>query len=413
MKILFIHPNYPSQFRRLAPRLAELGHEVIFLTGKREWHAPDPVDFQLKPYQCHRSGGSEWLHPYLRRFDQAVLEGQAVFRSCADLSKEGWEPDWVINHVGFGVGLYIRDVFPLARRAALFEWYYNSEGSDVDFLNRGPVEPDRRLRLRTWNAQTLIELADADHAVTPTLWQQKQFPEWMRQRLKVVHEGIDWLRLKELSSSVGQGWPACSKDSEIVTYVSRGFEEYRGFPQAMKALALLQQMRPKVQVLIAGSDLVAYGAGRSDGRSWQTWAQEEAGLDQHRTHWLGPLQTAEYHRLLQASHVHLYLTIPFVLSWSLLEAMAAGCSIVSSSTPPVEEMITSGKHGLLCDFFDHAQQAQAMNRLLDDRALAKALGVASQERARHYDAEIGLRSWCTLLSSASDSAPKPSCQPVS
>ena len=393
--------------------MVDLGHEVVFLAGKREWHAPDPKGFQLKPYQCHRSGGSEWLHPYLRRFDQAVLEGQAVFRSCTDLSKQGWQPDWIINHVGFGAGLYLRDAFPSARRAALFEWYYNAESSDVDFLNRGPVEADRRLRLRTWNAQTLLELADVDLAVTPTHWQQQQFPAWMRQRLNVVHEGIDWSKLQRSSRSVDQVWPGCSVDSEIVTYVSRGFEEYRGFPQAMKALAQLQQMRSKVQVLIAGSDLVAYGAGRSDGRSWQTWAEQEAGLDPQRTHWLGALQTADYHRLLHASHVHLYLTIPFVLSWSLLEAMASGCSIVSSATPPVEEMITSGKHGLLCDFFDPAQQAQAMNRLLDDRALAKALGIASQERARHYDAESGLQSWCHLLSSASDSAPEPSCQPVS
>ena len=393
--------------------MVELGHEVVFLAGRREWHAPDPIGLELRPYKCHRSGGSEWLHPYLRRFDQAVLEGQAVFRSCADLSKEGWHPDWIINHVGFGVGLYLRDIFPAARRAALFEWYYNAEGSDVEFLNRGPVEPDRRLRLRTWNAQTLLELADVDLAVTPTLWQQQQFPVWMRQRLKVVHEGIDWSKLQRLSTSSGVVWPGLPSDAEIATYVSRGFEEYRGFPQAIKALAKLQQMRRKVHVLIAGNDLVAYGAGRSDGRSWQTWAQEEAGLDPQRTHWLGPLQTNDYHRLLEVSHVHLYLTIPFVLSWSLLEAMAAGCSIVSSATPPVEEMITSGEHGLLCDFFNPSEQAQAMNRLLDDRALAKALGIASQQKARHYDAETGLRSWCQLLSSPSDPVPEPSCQPVS
>ena len=378
--------------------MVELGHEVVFVANKREWHATDPVGFRLRSYRCHRSGGSEWLHPYLRRFDQAVLEGQAVFRSCTDLSREGWHPDWIINHVGFGAGLYLRDVFPSARRAALFEWYYNAEGSDVDFLNRGPVEADRRLRLRTWNAQTLLELADVDLAVTPTVWQQQQFPLWMRQRLKVVHEGIDWSKLQRLSTSTGEAWPGIPDDAEIVTYVSRGFEEYRGFPQAIKAFAKLQQMRHKVHVLIAGSDVVAYGAGRSDGRSWQTWAQEEPGLDTKRTNWLGALQTSDYHRLLKVNHVHLYLTMPFVLSWILLEAMAARCSIVSSATPPVEEMITNGEQGLLCDFFKPSQQAQAMNRLLDDRALAKALGVASQHRARRYDAETGLRSWSQLLS---------------
>ena len=393
--------------------MVELGHDVVFLAGKREWHAPDTAGVKLRPYRCHRSGGSEWLHPYLRRFDQAVLEGQAVYRACVDLREEGWYPDWVINHVGFGVGLYLRDVFPHSRRAALFEWFYKAEGSDVDFLNRGPVEPDRRLRLRTWNAQTLLELADVDLAVSPTLWQQQQFPVWMRQRLQVIHEGIDWFELHHLSKSRPQVWPGLSEHAEVATYVSRGFEEYRGFPQAMKALARLQQMRPGVEVLIAGSDLVAYGAGRSDGRSWQTWAQQEAGLDPQRTHWLGALQTSDYHRLLVASHVHLYLTVPFVLSWSLLEAMAAGCSIVSSATPPVEEMISNGEHGLLCDFFEPEQQAQAMNRLLDDRVLAKALGIASQSQARHYDAKIGMQCWCDLLSSGADSAPEPSCQPVS
>lgn len=387
--------------------MVELGHEVVFLAGKREWHAPEPTGFHLRPYQPHRSGGSEWLHPYLRRFDQAVLEGQAVFRSCIELSNDGWQPDWIINHVGFGAGLYLRDAFPSSRRAALFEWYYNAENSDVDFLNRGPIGADRRLRLRTWNAQSLIELADVDLAVTPTLWQQQQFPDWMRQRLRVIHEGIDWLNLQPSSSTTEKGWEGCPQDSEVVTYVSRGFEEYRGFPQAMMALAKLQQMRPNVHVLIAGSDVVAYGAGRSDGRSWQTWAQEDAGLDPQRTHWLGALQTSEYHRLLHTSDVHLYLTIPFVLSWSLLEAMAAGCSIVSSATPPVQEMITNGEHGLLCDFFDFDSQAQAMNRLLDDRSLAETLGIAAQHRAKHYDAELGLRSWSHLLSSASDSTRSP------
>ena len=413
LKLLFVHPNYPSQFRRLAPRLVEQGHDVVFLAGNREWHAPNPGGVRLKAYRSHRSGGSEWLHPYLRRFDQAVLEGQAAYRSCIQLRDEGWEPDWIVNHVGFGPGLYLRDAFPKARRAALFEWFYNADGSDVEFLNRAPVSPDRRLRLRTWNAQTLLELADVDRAVTPTQWQRLQFPEWMRPRLQVIHEGIDCASLEQLRLSE-HSWPGLADQSaEVVTYVSRGFEEYRGFPQAMKALALLQRQRSRVHVLIAGSDLVAYGAARADGRSWQTWAQQEAGLDPERTHWLGPLQTADYHRLLAISDAHLYLTVPFVLSWSLLEAMAAGCSIVSSRTPPVEEVITDGIQGLLCDFYSPEQQAQALGKILDDRALAKTLGVGAQERARHYDADLGLQAWCALLSSAQDPTPEPSCQPVS
>ena len=413
MRILFVHPNYPSQFRRLAPFLANAGHDVRFLAEGKEWHADATSNVRLIPYKVHRHGGSEMLHPYLRRFEQAVLHGQASYRACQELLKNQWKPDWVINHVGFGPGLYLRDVFPNANRAALFEWYYNADGADVDFLNRGPVDGDRRLRLRTWNAQTLLELADVDCAVTPTVWQQQQFPSWMRSRLNVIHEGIDVDQLFELKKSPALPL-SCLPDGdiEVVTYVSRGFEEYRGFPQAMKALALLQKRRPNVHVLIVGSDVTAYGPARSDGRSWQAWAQEEVPLDPQRTHWLGPLQTSEYHQVLALSHVHLYLTVPFVLSWSLLEAMAAGCSIVSSLTPPVQEVMSDGKHGLLCDFYSFEDQASAMYRLLEDRVLAGALSLACQEQVRRYDSGVGLERWNSLLSSSRHQWVEPSCQPV-
>ena len=401
MKLLFVHANYPAQFRRLVPYLVSLGHEVVFLAANKEWHSPSADGIRLKRYQTHRSGGSEHLHPYLRRFDNAILTGQAVYRACCELSDEDWKPDWVINHVGFGCGFYIRDAFPNTRRAALFEWYYNAFGSDVDFLRCGDVEPDRQLRLRTWNAQTLLELADVDLAVTPTGWQQKQFPLQFRSQLHVIHEGIDCDLLESLRGSDTQ-LPAClagKSNVEVLTYVSRGFEEYRGFPQAMQVFNELLRQRPGLQILIAGSDVVAYGGERSDGRTWGTWAEQEFALDPERTHWLGALQTAQYHQLLACSDVHLYLTVPFVLSWSLLEAMAAGCSIVASATAPVEEVIRDGVNGMLVDFFDPVAQADAISTLLDDRHKAHRLGVAAKQAARYYSAETGLSKWTSLLSS--------------
>ena len=288
-----------------------------------------------------RSGGGEALHPYLRRFESSVLEGQAVFRVCQQLRAEGWIPDWILNHVGFGNGLYLSDAFPEAKRIGLFEWFYKSIGADVDFLSQGPVDADRALRLRTWNAQTLLELADCDIGVVPTNWQKQQFPEHLIFRLQVIHEGVDvnLLKVAQNQSSKHEALPK-DQDIEVLTYVSRGFEEYRGFPQAMQALALLQKSAPISMHLIVGADVVAYGSGRKDGRSWGDWAKNELSLDPTRTHWLGSLQTEDYHRVLASSDVHLYLTVPFVLSWSLLEAMAAGCSIVASDTPPVREVIT-------------------------------------------------------------------------
>ena len=344
MRILLSHTNYPAQFRRLAPALLEQGHDVVFLSKNREWHAPNPPGLRLITYQTHRSGGGEALHPYLRRFESSVLEGQAVFRVCQKLRSEGWIPDWILNHVGFGNGLYLSDAFPEAKRIGLFEWFYRSIGADVDFLRQAPVEPDRALRLRTWNAQVLLEMADCDIGVVPTHWQKAQFPEHLSSRLQVIHEGVDVSLLNSLKATQTQRHEALPRDPniEVLTYVSRGFEEYRGFPQAMKALALLQKKRPNLHALIVGADVVAYGSGREDGRSWGDWARNDLPLDPSRTHWLGSLQTDDYHRVLASSDVHLYLTVPFVLSWSLLEAMAAGCSIVASDTPPVREVIRHG-----------------------------------------------------------------------
>ena len=261
MRILFSHNNFPAQFRRLAPALAEQGHDVVFLAQNREWHAHSSPGVKLRVYTPHRDCAGEALHPYLRRFESCVLQGQAVYRTCEQLKQEGWEPDWIINHVGFGNGLYLSDAFPAARRIGLFEWYYNSRGADVDFLRRGPLEPDRALRLRTWNAQTLMEIADCDYGVVPTQWQLRQFPAHLQSRLRVIHEGIDVETLSSLKNST-RTKPSCLPSDtqvEVLTYVSRGFEEYRGFPEAMQAIALLQAQRPQLHVLIVGSDVVAYG----------------------------------------------------------------------------------------------------------------------------------------------------------
>ena len=386
MRILFSHNNYPAQFRRLAPALVDEGHDVVFMAQNREWHAPPPDGVKLKLYTTHRHGGGEALHPYLRRFESCVLQGQAVYRACEQLKQEGWEPDTVVNHVGFGNGLYLSDAFPKARRIGLFEWYYNSCGADVDFLRRGPLEPDRALRLRTWNAQTLLEIADCDYGVVPTEWQLDQFPSHLRSRLCLIHEGIDVETIGSLKTSPRKK-PSClpsDSEVEVLTYVSRGFEEYRGFPQAMEAIALLQARRPKLHVLIVGSDVVAYGGSRSDGRSWGDWAKQDIALDPHRTHWLGALQTKDYHDVLAISDVHLYLTVPFVLSWSLLEAMAAGCALVCSDTAPVKEVLENNVSALLVDFFSPQAQADAIARLLDDPELSLSLAADAKDRASAY-----------------------------
>ncbi|QNI83976.1 glycosyl transferase/ family 1 [Synechococcus sp. PROS-7-1] len=399
MRILISHSTYPSQFRRLAPALVAAGHEVVFLHQGREWHAPDPQGVKLVGYAAARSKDPEHCHPYLRRLETAVCQGQAAYRAARTLDHEGFQPDVILSHAGFGAGLYLGDAFPQAKRISLFEWYYNAFGSDVDFLQKGVVEADRQLRLRTWNAQLLLELADCDAAVVPTNWQRQQFPEALRSQLTLIHEGVDVERLVALRihKPAPPPWLPQGNGVEVVSYVSRGFEAYRGFPQAMEALALLQQQRPMAHVCIAGNDSVCYGQERSDGRSWGQWAKDCCGLDPARTHWLGALGTEDYHGLLAYSQAHLYLTIPFVLSWSLLEAMAAGCAITASATAPVEELISTEREGLLADFWDPKAIASQLNRLLGDSALAEALGERAQAKVAPYSAAAGLEGWAALM----------------
>jgi glycosyltransferase involved in cell wall biosynthesis len=399
MRILISHCSYPSQFRRLAPALAAQGHELVFLHRGREWHAPEPSGFQLRLYHVNRPAEEAAGHPYLRRFEEAVAEGQAAYRSARQLREEGFVPDLILSHAGFGTGLYLGDAFPNAKRITLFEWYYNAFGSDVDFLQKGEVDPDRQLRLRTWNAQLLLELADCDAAVVPTAWQRDQFPQRWRPQLHLIHEGVDVAALRQLRrhKPPPPPWLPHAEGVELVSYVSRGFEAYRGFPQAMQALALVQQQRPSVHVLIAGSDAICYGTSREDGRSWRSWAQAEAGLVPDRTNWLGPLQTDDYHALLAYTQAHLYLTVPFVLSWSLVEAMAAGCPLVASATPPVEELISHGQQGLLAPFWEPETIAEQIHTLLEQPDTALKLSKAARKAARPYSAEQGLQGWLNLI----------------
>ena len=403
MRILISHCTYPSQFRRLAPALSNQGHEVVFLHEGHEWHAEKIDGVNLVRYISARSGDPSACHPYLRKLESAVCQGQACYRAAKSLLQQGFYPDLIISHAGFGGGLYLGDAFPKAKRISLFEWYYNGYGSDVEFLNKGNVSEDQLLRLRTWNAQLLLELADCDHGVVPTEWQKSQFPRKLQGQMSVIHEGVDVEVLGQVKRQdmVQNPWLPNDPNTKIITYVSRGFEAYRGFPQAMHAIAQVQRQHPEAVACIAGNDVVCYGANRTDGRTWKEWAIQECDLDLERTHWLGALNTRDYQTLLAVSDVHLYLTIPFVLSWSLIEAMAAGCAIVSSRTAPVEEVICDGQEGLLADFWQPKAISEQITRLLNDPTLSAHVRRCAKQRAQAYGAQKGLQQWCELIQAIS------------
>lgn len=365
MRVLFLHNNFPAQYRHVATQLArEGGHQLVFGTQAKAGEIPGVVKAYYKPAREVR----EQTHHYVRNLESAVLNGQSVYRMCMELKKRGFQPDLVCGHSGWGPTLYVKDAFPDARVLSYFEWYYHAHGTDADFLPDSEISADDECRIRTRNAAILLDLANCDWGLCPTVFQRDQFPKIFHNKLSVLHDGVDTDFFKpDPDARMKVGDLDLSDASEIVTYATRGMEPYRGFPQFVEAVAKLQKTRPNLQAVIVGQDRVAYGRKLPDGKTFKQKMLEETDLDPSRIHFTGLLPYGDYLKVLQASHVHVYMTVPFVLSWSLIESMAAGCLIVSSDTEPVREVIKDGKQGLLVDFFDVDQLAERIAEGLDNR----------------------------------------------
>ena len=385
MRILFVHCNYPAQFRHLSAYYAEReGHEVVFLAQNREWTAKDHPQIKLHQYQLGRDPQGQLCHPYLRRYETAVLHGQAALREAMRLRQQGFIPDLIVGHSGFGNTLYLKEVWPEARFIGYFEWFYRSSGSDVNFGSQEPPSPDTSLRVHTYNSPIVMDLALTDAALCPTRWQASQFPGALRSQLQVIFDGIDTQRITPASaeqrkSVLNLADVVIPAEVPLVTYVTRCFEPYRGWPQVAEGLALLLQRNPRVHVLLVGSDDVAYGSKRSDGQSWRQWALEQWPMDPSRVHHLPALQYEAYLQVLQRSWVHVYWTVPFILSWSLMESLASGCCVVASNTAPVQEVIQPGEQGILVDFFDPQTLAQQVDALLEDPLRRAELGTRARQ----------------------------------
>ncbi|MEO0869996.1 MAG: glycosyltransferase family 4 protein, partial [Cyanobacteria bacterium J06642_11] len=405
MNVLFLHPNFPAQFRHLATHLgADPTHQIVFITACE----PGQIEGVQKVLYKPSRQVSDKTHRYVRDLESSVLTGQAAWRAAEQLkTKQGFEPDVIYAHVGWGPGLFLKDLFPKARYLGFFEWFYQIHGSDVDFNPDDLPDADQAARLRIRNASILIELANCDAGLVPTHWQKQQFPSEFHPKLQVLHDGINTTFCQPkpeanlilppvpqtqpaTPKTAGKGFGAkkaeqkkslsstelieqsfrkngldLSHTTEVVTYVARGMDPYRGFPQFMAAVEQLQKMRSHCHVVVVGQDRVAYGSPLSDGRTYREKALQELDLDLSRLHFTGQVSYDQLLQVYQASTVHVYLTVPFVLSWSMLEAMASGCVVLGSKTPPVEEVIQDGVNGFLVDFWDVGAIAEKINDLLD------------------------------------------------
>lgn len=380
MRILFVHQNFPGQFPHLAPALAARGHQVAALTDEANTR-PGPVTTYRYKSPDPVQTGCVLGQAYAGFAERGYLAARGA-RALRD--RHGFSPDVIIGHTGWGETLFLREIWPDARLLVYAELLYRTRGHDVGFDPESQAGTDESRMMTVARSAHLIQgIVQADAAISPTRYQAHSFPPELRAKITVIHDGIDTARVRpdpHACLALADGAVLRAGD-EILSFVSRSLEPYRGFHVFMRALPDVLAARPRAQVVIVGAEGVSYGTAPRDGGSWKARMLDELGgrLDRSRVHFLGRVPYADYRSLIQAARVHCYLTYPFVLSWSLTEAMAAGGYIVASDTEPVRELIRDGDNGRLVPFFDVAALSAALIRGLDGDPEADRLRAAARQ----------------------------------
>ncbi len=364
MHILFVHQNYPAQFGQIARHLvANQGYRCTFISrlAPANRDGVECIQYDLK------GGAREATHYCSRTFENAVWHAHGVFEALK--TRPELAPDLVVGHSGFGSTLFLRELYdcPIIN---YFEYFYQAENSDMDFRPDFPSTQLNRLRARARNAMLLLDLDNCQLAYSPTHWQRNRFPESLRDKIQVIFDGIDtnvW-RPQPDPPPLPSGFqpPAGAK---LVTYVSRGMESMRGFDIFMKTAKLLCDRRRDVHFAVVGEDRICYGGDdKVIGQpSFKQWVLSQDNYDLSRFSFLGYLPAPQLANLLCRSQLHIYLTVPFVLSWSVFNALACGAIVLASDTEPVKEVIEHDRNGLLCDFFDVEKMADMAEHVLDNQ----------------------------------------------
>lgn len=358
MNFLLLHRNFPAQFRHIAPMLAsDPKNKVVFITNNDSDYSGNiiKVSYKLKrevPDNCHR---------YLRFFEECVNHAQSAAEAAITLKEQGFKPDIIYGHT-WGQTMFMKDIFPDTPLLCYFEWFYDKDKGDMGFDGRS-LDINDFAKLRTKNSHLLIDLYSCDAGICPTNFQKKQFPKEFQHKIKVLHDGVDTDFCKPDENVSFKNF---TRNDEVITYATRGMEAYRGFPEFMKAVEILLKRRPSLHVIIAGEDRICYGPKLVD-TTYKKMMLEKLDLDLSRVHFTGSLPFRDYVKLLQVSSAHVYLTYPFVASWSLLDAMSCACPVIASSTEPVREFIEDGKNGLLFNFYDIDEQVQKIEYALDNK----------------------------------------------
>lgn len=368
MNVLFLHKTFPGQFKHIVSELAKNSENTIyFITQDNSVQIQNVNKIVYKP----KLEISKNCNPYLPPYEESVIQNQSGANAALKLKNQGFKPDIIIGHT-MGPTMFMKDIFPNVQLLCYFEWFYNLQNSDADFGGT-ILDENTKAKLRCKNSDILVNLYSCDAGVCPTNWQKSQFPKEFQQKIKIIHDGIDADYFKPDSSAKFKiNDLELTKKDEIITYATRGMEPYRGFPIFMMAIEKLLKKRPNAHVIIAGNDEVYYGQKLTD-TTYKKMMIKQLDLDLSRVHFVGTLPIDEYRNLLQISSAHVYLTFPFVLSWSLLEAMSCGCSVIASGTKPVTEVMTDNHNGLLFDFYNVNQLVEKVEYALDNKIKIEAI----------------------------------------
>lgn len=371
----------------LAPALAaDDKNDVRVLTPSQR---SIPTGVKAHYFTIKRSSG-EHIHPWVADLETKTIRGEAAFWAALDLKKRGFTPDIIVAHPGWGESLFLKEVWPSATLALYCEFYYQFNGADTNFDPEFQCnEPDLACRLKLRNTSFDMQLAQADAGLSPTHFQRSVFPENAQPKISVIHDGVNTALLKPNPHvTMRLNGKTLSRDDQIITFVNRNLEPMRGYHIFMRALPKILNDNPKARVIIVGGDDVSYGSKPPAGTTWKELFLNEVcdQLDLTRVHFVGKLPYPNFIQLLQLSTVHVYLTYPFVLSWSLLESMSSGCAIVASNTAPVREVIKHNETGILVDFFDPIALAAQVTSLLNNPASRFQLGTTARDFVvNHYD----------------------------
>ena len=390
MNFLFVHQNMPGQYRELVQWLAtQQTHKIHFLTQRK--NAPKIPGVKTQLYKPHRTPTPE-SYGLSRVWEEATGAGFGAAMAAKQIEiQEGFKPDIIIGHVGWGELTFFKQIWPEVPIIGFFEFYYNITGGTVGFDPADPPSQHAPFLMHARNAIPLANIETVDQGHCPTIWQRDRFPTSFHDRMYVCHDGIRTDRLlpnPKVKLGLGRVGRQMTRDDEIITYVARNLEKTRGYHILMRALPRILTERPNARVLIVGGNDTSYG-GKSKhpgGLRAEMEAEVGKGVDWDRVHFLGQVPYPDYQKLVQISRCHIYLTMPFVLSWSLLESMSMGATIVASDVAPVREAITHGENGLLVDFFDHDALAAQVIDVVKRPKDFEHLGVAARKHVvEKYD----------------------------